>query len=67
MKDKQEIKLYFCPSCKSKEVGFIFTFRNAFGVIPRMRCRDCEYESMMFPIIAVNLDKLNKLEQRRKK
>ena len=53
------IKLYFCPECKSKEVGYIFEFHNIFGIIPRMRCRKCKREGL-FPIMIINLNKLNK-------
>jgi DNA-directed RNA polymerase subunit M/transcription elongation factor TFIIS len=67
MKDKKEIKLYFCPSCKSKEVGYIFTLRNLFGVIPKMQCKKCGYEAVAFPIMVVDLSKLGKKKRRRKR
>ena len=57
-KDKT-IKLYFCPKCKSKEVGYIFEFQNIFGIIPRMKCRKCKNQGI-FPIMVFNLNKLNK-------
>ncbi|MBU3913718.1 MAG: hypothetical protein KKB21_02375 [Nanoarchaeota archaeon] len=61
-----EIRAYFCPRCKSKKVGFIQGWRNAFGIIPRMRCNECGFENMTFPIIVIH-GKLNKKNKRRKK
>ena len=65
-KEKNKIiKLYFCPECKSKEVGYIFELHNIFGIIPRMRCRKCKREGF-FPIMVVDLNKLNKNEKKLK-
>lgn len=61
-KDKV-VKVYFCPNCRSKDVGYIFTLRNIFGILPKMRCRKCGYESVVFPQLVISgkkLDKLNK-------
>jgi len=60
---KDKIKVYLCPRCKSKNVGYIFRLRNIFGIIPRMRCYDCGTELMMFPIIEVNLNKLKRMRK----
>lgn len=63
-KDKT-IKLYFCPECKSKEVGYIFELHNIFGIIPRMRCKSCKREGF-FPIMVVDIKSLNKLNKNKK-
>jgi len=63
--DSKNIKVYFCPKCKSKDVGFMFRFKNIFGVIPRMRCRKCGFESMTFPLLVISKDKLNKKENKK--
>ena len=57
MKEEQ-IKVYMCPKCKSHDVGFVFTFKNLFGMIPKMRCRKCGFESPIFPILEVNKEKI---------
>lgn len=54
------LKIFFCPKCKSKDVGYIFALRNIFGVIPKMRCKKCGFESMGFPLLVVDKEKLNK-------
>ena len=28
------IKVYFCPKCQSKDVGYVFGFKNVFGISP---------------------------------
>lgn len=58
-----KLKIYFCPKCKSKEVGYIFTLRNIFGIIPKMKCRKCQHEGI-FPIIEIDLNKLKKFEKK---
>jgi len=59
------IKLYFCPECKSKEVGYIFEFQNIFGIVPRMRCKNCKHEGF-FPIMVIDVKSLNKLNKNKK-
>lgn len=49
-KDKK-VKAYFCPKCKSTNVKYVFELKNAFGVIPKMRCLNCKTEMSSFPII----------------
>ncbi len=60
MKRESFLKIYFCPRCKSKEVGYIFTARNLFGIIPKMRCKKCGFKSATFPILVINKKKLAK-------
>jgi hypothetical protein len=66
---EKEIKMYFCPKCKSKEVGTVFAFRNAFGIIPRWQCKKCGFENMTFPILVVNPKKVksSKINKKRRK
>jgi len=66
MKNKETLKIYFCPKCKSKEVGYVFTFRNIFGIIPKMKCRKCGREGF-FPIMEIDLKKLKEFEKSKKK
>ncbi|MEI7719207.1 MAG: hypothetical protein WCI72_05045 [archaeon] len=57
---KKLVKVYFCPKCGSKEVGFVFKFANAFGVIPKMECKKCSFNGSIFPLLVVNKESLNK-------
>ena len=50
----KKVKAYFCPNCKSVNVKYVFELRNAFGVIPKMRCLDCKTEMPSFPIVTTN-------------
>ncbi len=50
----EEVKMYFCPKCKSKKVKPIQGWRNAFGIIPEWRCDNCGFENMAFPIMVMN-------------
>ena len=52
------VKVYVCPKCKSVNVFHPFRFRNLFGMIPRWECRDCGFQSSIFPIGIVDVDKL---------
>jgi predicted Zn-ribbon and HTH transcriptional regulator len=66
-KQKSEvIKVYFCPKCRSKDVGYIFGLRNVFGIIPKMKCKKCGFEAMIFPILVVDKRKLNKTKSKKK-
>ena len=60
---EKTVKVYFCPQCKSEQVGYVFRFGNAFGVIPKMECKKCKYCAPVFPQWVIGqkeLDKLNK-------
>lgn len=54
------VKVYFCPKCGSKEVGFVFRFGNAFGVIPKMECKKCKFAGSIFPLLVVDKESLKK-------
>ena len=58
-KDKQ-VKAYFCPKCKSMDVGYTFQLRNLFGLIPTMQCKKCHYKAPIFPLLVVSKSKLRK-------
>ena len=64
-KDKM-VKVYFCPKCRSKDVGFIFGLKNIFGIIPKMKCDKCGFESAVFPLLVVSEEKLNKEKNKSK-
>jgi len=51
---EKEIRVSFCPKCKSTDVKYIFGFGNIFGVIPRQRCSKCGLEAYAFPILVTN-------------
>ena len=57
-KEAKPLKVYFCPKCESKDVGYVFRFGNAFGVIPKMECKKCGFSTMIFPQLVINADKL---------
>lgn len=54
----EKIKVYVCPNCRAVDVGYKFTLKNLFGLIPRMRCKVCGYEATTFPIWIIDKDKL---------
>ncbi len=64
---RKSLKLYFCPKCDSRNVGYVFRFGNAFGVIPRMECKKCSYSSMIFPQVVLNKAQLDKANKKVKK
>lgn len=63
-KADKHIKIYFCPKCKSHNVGYMFNLRSVFGLIPKMKCNKCNYESTIFPQIHISEKKLNKLDKK---
>jgi len=63
-KKEKPLKVYFCPKCKSTDVGFVFRFQNLFGLLPRIVCKKCNYSSGMFPIAVIPKSKLNKLNKK---
>ena len=65
MKNK-DIKVWFCPKCKSHDVKYIFGLGNLFGVIPKMRCDKCGLEMSSFPILVVDKKTLNKSKRKKK-
>jgi len=51
MADKEEIKVRFCPKCKSTDVKYVFGLWNLFGAIPKMKCGKCGVEMSSFPLL----------------
>jgi len=52
--DDKPIRVSFCPKCKSRDVKYVFEIRNAFGIIPKMRCKNCGNEAATFPILVTS-------------
>jgi hypothetical protein len=51
MKEKnKEFSAYFCPNCKSLDIKYVFELSNLFGIMPRRKCMDCNFEGL-FPKI----------------
>jgi hypothetical protein len=67
MEHEKDIRVSFCPKCKSRSVGYVFGFGNLFGVVPKMRCRDCGFEMASFPVLVTNETKLKKAVEKMKK
>jgi hypothetical protein len=57
---KKTIKVYFCPRCGGKDVAFVFKFRNAFGIVPKMECKKCKFSGSIFPLLVVDKESLNR-------
>ncbi|MCK5449296.1 hypothetical protein KAI32_00350 [Candidatus Pacearchaeota archaeon] len=54
MVKKDEIKVMFCPKCKSVDVKYVFGLGNLFGIVPQMKCSKCGFTSIGFPIVVTN-------------
>jgi hypothetical protein len=65
-KPQKEVKVYFCPGCKSTKVRYIFGIGNAFGIIPKMRCFDCGLENQIFPQLVIGGETLAKENKKSK-
>jgi len=61
----EEIKIYFCPKCKSKEVSPLLTYINVYGGIPSWKCEKCGYSGVGFPILVIDKEKLRKQEKKK--
>jgi|APSaa5957512535_1039671.scaffolds.fasta_scaffold291380_2 hypothetical protein len=59
---KKELKVHFCPKCRSGNVGYVFRFRNAFGMLPRMQCKSCNFQAIAFPLAVIDKSKIKKQE-----
>ncbi len=66
-KKPETVKIQICPKCRSGDVRHIFTLKNLFGVIPKMQCKKCSYESRFFPIAVVDMNNLNKNKPKTRK
>jgi len=58
MKAKNEISVHFCPKCRSAEVGYVFRFRNLYGMLPWMECKKCKFKARVFPLAVIDKKKL---------
>jgi transposase-like protein len=60
--DKMEkpVKVYFCPKCKSTDVGYVFGVKNLLGIIPRMQCKKCGFHLTSFPQWVIEQKELKK-------
>lgn len=68
MAKEKEIKVSFCPKCKSRNVKYVFGLVNLFGVIPTMKCFDCGFTSNVFPVLAITESELkNSVEKMKRK
>jgi hypothetical protein len=56
----KDVRVSFCPMCKSRSVGYVFGFGNIFGIIPKMKCRDCGFESATFPILVASQEDIKR-------
>lgn len=66
-KREKEIRVSFCPKCKSHDVRYVFELKNLFGTIPKMRCGKCGFEMSSFPILVTNRKLLSVSVKNRKK
>lgn len=60
------VRVYFCPKCKSQNVGYTFGLKNLLGIIPRMQCQKCGFHSSVFPQWVVEEKKLNSANKKMK-
>ena len=63
----KEIRVSFCPKCKSRDVKYVFGVGNLFGVIPKMRCGKCGLEMQNFPLLVTSKKLLEASEASKKK
>jgi len=66
-KNAKIVRMYLCPNCRSANVQRIFTFRNIFGLHPMWKCQKCSYEAEIFPLLSVDVNKLNKKKLKKSK
>jgi hypothetical protein len=57
--DCKKVEVSVCPRCQSVNVGYMFGIQNLFGVIPRMRCKKCNFRAMSFPLWKIDKNKLS--------
>ena len=63
---KDEVKVSFCPKCKSFDVKYVFGLSSWLGMSPKMRCKKCGFEMSGFPQLTVDKDKLAKMRRKGK-
>jgi|APSaa5957512535_1039671.scaffolds.fasta_scaffold20194_2 hypothetical protein len=51
---EKEIRVSFCPECKSRDIKYVFGLGNLFGIMPKMKCGDCGFSSVSFPVLVTN-------------
>jgi len=51
-KDKEEVRVYLCPKCRSKNVQRVISLKSLFGLLSRWRCKKCGYEDLIFPLLS---------------
>lgn len=54
----EKVEVYVCPRCQSVDVGYHFGLKNLFGVIPKMKCKNCNFISTVFPKWVIDKEKL---------
>jgi Zn ribbon nucleic-acid-binding protein len=67
MSKEKELRISFCPKCKSRDVRYVFELGNLFGIIPKMKCFECGFESVSFPVLVTTESKLKKAVSKMKK
>jgi len=68
-KCEKDIRVSFCPKCKSRNVKYVFGVWNLFGAIPKMKCGKCGTEMPSFPVLVTNkklLAKSSKIRNKKK-
>jgi Zn ribbon nucleic-acid-binding protein len=55
---EKEIRISFCPACKSRDIRYVFGVGNLFGIIPQVKCLECGFKSMSFPVLITTEEKL---------
>ena len=63
----KEIRVTFCPKCKSSDVKYVFGIGNLFGVIPKMKCSGCGNEMVSFPVLVTTKKLLAASNKHKKK
>jgi hypothetical protein len=57
---EKDVRISFCPKCKSRRVGYVFGLGNVFGIIPKMKCQACGFDAPSFPVLITTDKKLKK-------
>ena len=62
----EEVRVYFCPECKSTDVKYVFGLMNLFGTIPTQECGGCNLRSSVFPVLIAKKAVLEQREAEKK-